>query len=187
MDVAALEQVHLQPELLPPVLVLADHLGLVERPLVGGLLLGEEHLLHGVVAAEGGDGEEHREDGGDERDAPGEMVLPALVELFGVGELDLRHGSGSDAAVTAIDLLFHGGAPGLERRGEPLRLLLEVFASLVEDVAGSRLRIARRVLRLLEPVAPALGQSSRVSRPLFGAINRAAAAPATAPRKNQPR
>jgi len=35
-----LRQLHLEQHLLGAVLVLADHLGLVERPLVGGLLLG---------------------------------------------------------------------------------------------------------------------------------------------------
>jgi hypothetical protein len=58
----ALGQVHLEPHLLRPVEVLADDLGVVEGPLVGGLLLGQQHLFHGVIAAEGRDGQDHRVD-----------------------------------------------------------------------------------------------------------------------------
>ena len=54
----------------------------------------------------------------------------------GLGQLDLRHGRGSDAALTAIDLLFHGGAPGFERRRAAAASAPRRTASLVEDVAG---------------------------------------------------
>jgi hypothetical protein len=82
--VATLDEIHLEAELLAAVLVLADDLRLIEGPLVGRFLLREQHLLHRVVAAEGGDGEEDREDRRDEGDAPGEAILPALVQLFRV-------------------------------------------------------------------------------------------------------
>src|SRR5439155_26851152 len=41
---APVGQVGLEPELLAPVLVLADRPRLVKRPLIGGLLLREQHL-----------------------------------------------------------------------------------------------------------------------------------------------
>ena len=36
-------------------------------------------------------GEDDGEDGGDERDPPGEPVFAALAQLLGIRELDLRH------------------------------------------------------------------------------------------------
>jgi len=81
----ALGELGLEAQLLAAVEVLADDLGLVEGPLIGGLLLGEQHLLHRVVAAEGRDGQDHREDGRDQRDPPAEVTDRVLVQLFGIG------------------------------------------------------------------------------------------------------
>jgi hypothetical protein len=53
--------------------------GLVVGPLVGGLLLSHEHLFHGVVAAERGDGQDDGIDGGDERDPAAEDLVALLL------------------------------------------------------------------------------------------------------------
>jgi hypothetical protein len=71
--------------------MLADDLGLVEGPLVGGLLLRQQHLLHGVVAAEGRDGQDHRVDGRDQRDPATERPLRVLVQLVGLRQLSFGH------------------------------------------------------------------------------------------------
>ena len=131
----ALDEVRFQAQLLGAVEVLADDLGLVEGPLIGGLLLGEQHLLRRVVAAQRRDGEDDGEDGGDERDAPAEPVLGALVQLLGVRELDLRH-PGLDARPPLRDLVAHRRPPRLEGGDEPVGLLLEILAALLEEVAG---------------------------------------------------
>src|SRR5207302_11447908 len=83
----------LEPE--AAVLVLADHLRLVEGPLVGGLLLREEHLLHRVVPPERRDRQDHGVDRRREGDAPAEPPLAPLLELPGVRQLELRHAAAS--------------------------------------------------------------------------------------------
>src|SRR5207245_582520 len=102
-------QLRLEYHLLAPILMLADHLGLVEGPLVGGLLLGKQHLLHRVVAPERGDRQHDRVDRGRERGAAAECRLAALVDLLGVGDLDLSH-------ATRWTL---SGSPRAWRRGRP--------------------------------------------------------------------
>src|SRR5262249_24287544 len=91
LQVRRLRQLGLERHLLAAVLVLANDLRLVERPLVGGLLLGEQHLLRGVVAAERSDGEHDRIDGGGERGATAKGRLAALLDLVRAGNLDLIH------------------------------------------------------------------------------------------------
>ena len=73
--------------------MLAHHLGLVVRPLVGRLLLGQQHFFHGVFTAETGDGEHDRVDRRDEREAAAECLLGVLVQLVRIGELDLSQES----------------------------------------------------------------------------------------------
>src|SRR5205814_3543997 len=82
-------RLELEPE--ATVLVLADHLRLVEGPLIGGLLLRQEHLLHRVVSPERRDRQDHGVDRRREGDATAEMLLAPLVELLGVRQLELRH------------------------------------------------------------------------------------------------
>src|SRR6266404_4760682 len=78
----------------------------------------------------------------------------------GLGSSTSAIGPGRSVAGAAPrDLVLHGRAPRLEGRGEPLCLLLEVLAALVEQV----------------------------SRPVLGVSSTAVAAPAMAPRKNHPR
>src|SRR6266849_10749120 len=162
----AIGQVRLQPHLLRAIEVLADDLGLVESPLVGGLLLRQQHLLHGVVAAEGRDGQGHRVDGRDQRDPATEGIRGVLVQLVGLGQLDFRHALVAGPAPR--DLVLHGRAARLEGGGQPLRLLLEVLAALVEEVLGAILRLPRHVLGALEEVAAVLGQQLARLAPRLG-------------------
>src|SRR5712692_5235261 len=55
-------------------------------------------------------------------------------------------------------LLAHRRAARLEGGGQLLRLLLEVLAPLVEEIARLDLRLLGGLLRLLQPVAAVLGQ-----------------------------
>src|SRR5437660_1233059 len=86
-----LRQSQLDGELLGAVQVLADHAGLVERPLIGRLLLGQQQLLHGIAAAQRGDRQHHRVDRGGQRDASTERLVAPLLQLVGIGKLDLSH------------------------------------------------------------------------------------------------
>src|SRR5262245_13055134 len=110
LDGRRISQLCLHDHLLAPVLVLADHLGLVERPLIRRLLLLEQHLLHGVVRARRRDRQDDRVDRGRERDAPAEGLGAALVELLGIWNLDLSHSGRSP-----------DGSPPAWRRGPPRR------------------------------------------------------------------
>src|SRR5262245_19016404 len=110
LDDRRLGELRLQDHLLPPVLVLAYHLGLIERPLVRRLLLGQQHLLHRVVSAERRDRQDDRVDRGRERDAPTERLPAALVELLRVWNLDFSHSGRSP-----------GGSPPAWRRVPPRR------------------------------------------------------------------
>ena len=82
----------LDEDLVGAIQVLADDLGLIEGPLIGRLLLGEQHLLHRVLAAEARDGQHDRVDGGQERDPTAEGLVALLGQLVGIGQLDLSHG-----------------------------------------------------------------------------------------------
>jgi zinc/manganese transport system permease protein len=67
-------------------------------------------------------------------------------------------GRASAARRVLADLLAHGVLAGLERRHEPLRLLLEQLAALVEPLAGATLRVVRDRLRALGHLVAALQQ-----------------------------
>src|SRR5438132_777627 len=131
---AALDQVGLQPQLLAPVLVLADDLGLIEGPLVGRLLLGEQHLLGGVAAPEPRDGEEDGVDGSAEGHAPPEAALGLLAYLLRIRHLYFRHRATGSPVAT-------GGSERVQMRG------------------GARRSHARRTLCTLSvrPRAPSSG------------------------------
>src|SRR5215470_11375082 len=64
----------------------------------------------------------------------------------------------SVGGASPTDLLLHCAAPGLERGRQALRLLLEVLAALVEQVARAHLRLSRPLLRPLEQLRAALRQ-----------------------------
>src|SRR2546430_5843550 len=91
LDTRGVGELRLELEPEATVLMLADHLRLVEGPLIGGLLLGEEHLLHRVVSPERRDRQDHGIDRRREGDATAEMLLAPLLELLGVRQLELRH------------------------------------------------------------------------------------------------
>src|SRR5262245_54628147 len=57
-----------------------------------------------------------------------------------------------------IDLFLHRGAPRLERRRQPLRLLFQVVAALAEQVADVALRFPGLLLRLLQELAATLDE-----------------------------
>ena len=160
-----LGQLRLQHQLVAAVEVLADDLGLVVRPLVGGFLLGEQHLLHGVVAAEGGDGQHDGVDGGDEGDATAERLVAPLLQLLGVRELDLSHAAGSGPCAS----------PPASRPCRPRR---RVMRRCVCSSNSSRLLSSHSPARPWASVAtscarranspPCSARSSRVSRPGAG-------------------
>ena len=129
------QQVQFQPQLLAPVEMLPDVLGLVEGPLVRGLLLGQEHLLHGVVAPQGGDGQEHRKDGGGEGHVPGKGLALDLFQFFRVGEFHLRHGN----VLSQLELLENrsGNRYCLEKgqlareKGAPAAILILILGKTI--------------------------------------------------------
>src|SRR5438128_6052561 len=57
------------------------------------------------------------------------------------------------------NLLPHGVAPGFEGASQPLRLLLEEVAALVEPLARAVLRLAGEFLRSARPLAAALREN----------------------------
>src|SRR5437773_5270120 len=79
---------------------------------------------------------------------------------FGSSTSAIGPGTGrrSEVVAPAADLFPHGVSTCLEGRRQPLRLLFEVLAALVEETAGPRLGVARRLLRLPEEIAAALGE-----------------------------
>ena len=66
-------------------------LGLIVSPLVGSLLLEQDHFFHGLAAIQGADGQDGRKNGGGEGDPPGKFVTHDLFHLFGLGEFNFSH------------------------------------------------------------------------------------------------
>src|SRR5262245_7542266 len=96
--------------------MLADYLRLVEGPLIGRPLLGQQHLLHGVVAAEGGHGQDNGVDRRDDGDSPGEGIFPMFVPLLGIGDLDLGHRPGGLRSLRARDQSPRASRPDRPRK-----------------------------------------------------------------------
>ena len=65
--------------------------GLVEGPEVGGLFLGQNHVLGRIVAAERGNGKDDREDAGYQGDTSGECLAFLFLQLFRIWEFDVCH------------------------------------------------------------------------------------------------
>src|SRR5215469_101246 len=66
----------------------------------------------------------------------------------------LRVGVGAKLA----HLVLHGRTAGLERARETCALLLEILATLADQIGGLTLRLVRLLLRLLELLLSVLGQ-----------------------------
>jgi hypothetical protein len=62
-----------------------DNLGLVERPLVGRLLLGKEHFLHSVILSQRGDGQYDGKDCSDQGASLGEPFCLISSGSWGLG------------------------------------------------------------------------------------------------------
>src|SRR5947208_2458944 len=70
--------------------------------------------------------------------------------------------------VLLAHLFLHRRATRLEGREEPVPLLLDVLAALVEEIARATLRLLRHLLRLLEPLLAVLAQELARLRAALG-------------------
>src|SRR5262249_6340485 len=102
-------QVNFQPFLLHTIPMLPNHFGLVKGPLIRRLLLGQEHLFHGVVAPEGREGQHDRIHRSGDGYPTREGLVFDLFQLFRIGKFDFRHRfSSSPATASAQGAQLHG-------------------------------------------------------------------------------
>src|SRR5262245_55200134 len=73
----------------------ANAFGLIESPLVGGLLLGKHHVFRGIAAAQRSDCEYDRVDRREKRHATRKILVLPFLQFFGIRQFDGSHGASS--------------------------------------------------------------------------------------------